>query len=131
MYPAGLNDCPFCSVDRGRILLESEHALAFPDGFPIADGHTLVMPRRHVTSVYELTAPEQADAWALVGKVRDLLASEYKPDGFNIGLNDGSAAGQTIMHAHIHIIPRWHGDVPDPRGGVRLVIPARARYWEK
>ena len=91
----------------------------------------LVVPRKHVRSIYELPAGEQASIWQLVGEVRVKLLAELKPDGFNIGLNDGLAAGQTIMHAHVHIIPRRNGDVPDPRGGVRWVIPGKAPYWKK
>lgn len=87
----------------------------------------LVVPRRHVGSIYEPSSAEQAVIWELVGNVREQLA----PDGFNIGVNDGLAAGQTVMHAHVHIIPRWEGDVPDPRGGIRWVIADKARYWNQ
>jgi diadenosine tetraphosphate (Ap4A) HIT family hydrolase len=126
-----LPTCPFCSVDRERISIETEHALALPDAFPVADGHTLIVPRKHVSSIYELTAPEQTAIWRLVGQVREqLLASMSPVDGFNIGFNDGLSAGQTVMHAHVHIIPRRTGDVPDPRGGIRWVIADKARYWK-
>jgi diadenosine tetraphosphate (Ap4A) HIT family hydrolase len=116
-------------VEPSRIRLESELALAILDGFPLAEGHTLVVPRRHVAGLFDLTDAERAAVWALVARVRELLATEMTPDGFNIGLNDGPAAGQTVMHAHVHVIPRRTGDVPDPRGGVRWVLPARAAYW--
>jgi diadenosine tetraphosphate (Ap4A) HIT family hydrolase len=123
--------CPFCGrVTSGLVTGQSEAAVAFSDGFPISPGHTLVVPRRHAASIYDLDAAEQADLWQLVAQVRNQLARELHPDGFNIGINDGPAAGQTIEHAHIHIIPRWKGDVPDPRGGIRWVLPERARYWE-
>jgi diadenosine tetraphosphate (Ap4A) HIT family hydrolase len=91
----------------------------------------LVVPRPHVGSIYELTMSEQRAVWSLVGQVREHLLTSLKPDGFNIGFNEGIAAGQTVEHAHIHIIPRRHGDVPDPRGGVRWVIPDNAPYWKK
>jgi predicted RNase H-like nuclease/diadenosine tetraphosphate (Ap4A) HIT family hydrolase len=122
--------CPFCSrIASGQVTAESEHAVAFPDGFPVSRGHALVVPRRHVASVCELTEAEQADLWRLAARVRARLAAELAPAGFNIGLNDGAAAGQTVPHAHAHVIPRYDGDVPDPRGGVRWVIPEKAPYW--
>lgn len=123
------HDCLFCRLETNRIRLESEFALAFLDGFPVTQGHTLVIPRQHVASLFELPAEEQAAVWALVAQVRGLLLEELHPDGFNVGVNDGTAAGQTLMHAHIHVIPRRHGDVADPRGGVRWVIPDTAEYW--
>jgi diadenosine tetraphosphate (Ap4A) HIT family hydrolase len=95
----------------------------------VAEGHTLVAPRWHVASLFELTPPEHAALWALVARARARLLEELAPDGFNVGLNDGVAAGQTILHAYLHLIPRRRGDVPDPRGGVRWVIADRARYW--
>ncbi len=96
----------------------------------MSEGHTLVVPLRVVRSLYDLPEAEQADAWALVRQVRAILAERHRPAGFNIGLNDGEAAGQTIAHAHIHVIPRYLGDVPDPRGGIRWVLPRKAGYWE-
>jgi diadenosine tetraphosphate (Ap4A) HIT family hydrolase len=101
------------------------------DAFPVAEGHTLVVPRKHVGSIYELSLAEQSTIWNLVGRVREQLLTRLAPDGFNIGFNGGLAAGQTVMHAHVHIIPRWKGDVPDPRGGVRWVISDKARYWKE
>jgi diadenosine tetraphosphate (Ap4A) HIT family hydrolase len=122
-------DCPFCRLETNRIRLVSEFCMAFPDEFPIAEGHTLVIPKRHVASLFELSDEEQAAVWKLVSKVRALLLSDLQPDGFNVGLNDGASAGQTVMHAHVHVIPRRRGDVADPKGGVRWVIPERAAYW--
>ena len=124
-------DCPFCKIPPERIWLATEHALAFPDSFPISPGHTLVIPVRHIASVFDLSEAEQGALWALVAKVRAAIHERLRPDGFNIGLNDGTAAGQTIAHAHIHIIPRRKGDVPDPRGGIRWIIPEKAPYWDK
>ena len=97
----------------------------------MSEGHTLVVPTRHVISIYELTVTEQNVIWELVSEVRQRLLTDLKADGFNIGLNDGPAAGQTVMHAHVHVIPRWSGDVPDPRGGIRWVIADKAAYWKK
>lgn len=123
------HDCPFCRLEKSRTRLESEFAVAFLDGFPVTQGHTLVIPKRHVASLFELTEKEQSEVWKLVADVRPMLVTEFQPNGFNIGLNDGTAAGQTVMHAHVHVIPRRHGDVADPRGGVRWIIPDRAAYW--
>ena len=104
-------------------------AVALLDGFPVSPGHTLVVPRRHQGSLFDLPPEEQEDIWALVGLVRERLRFEHQVDGFNVGLNDGPAAGQTVLHAHVHVIPRYEGDLPDPRGGVRWVIPEKADYW--
>ncbi|MBN2497981.1 MAG: HIT family protein [Deltaproteobacteria bacterium] len=123
------SDCPFCEIEPGRVWLENERALAIWDKYPCAYGHVLVVPRRHAASVFDLDDAERADLWALVVEARRRLDDKYPIDGFNLGINDGQAAGQTIMHAHVHLIPRREGDVPDPRGGVRWVIPERARYW--
>lgn len=124
-------DCPFCDLDADRVWFASKHALAFADSFPISQGHTLVIPVRHVTSIFDLSDTEQAALWALVSQARTALLEKFRPDGFNIGVNDGAAAGQTIDHAHIHVIPRRKGDVPDPRGGIRWVIPEKAPYWDQ
>ena len=121
--------CPFCEPEPDRVWLRTETSIVLWDAFPITSGHTLVVPRQHVASIYELSAEEHAALWALVADARQRLNDDLHPDGFNIGLNDGEAAGQTILHAHIHIIPRRDGDVADPRGGVRWMIPDKARYW--
>lgn len=106
----------------------SRHGIALRDAFPVTEGHTLVIPRAHVGSVFDLGPEEQADLWALVARVRADLTREGAA-AFTIGVNDGRAAGQTMSHAHIHVIPRRPGDHPDPRGGIRWVIPERADYW--
>lgn len=123
--------CPFCNLDPGRIRLENEHAVAFRDSSPVTQGHTLVIPRRHVGSLYELSMDEQAAVWDLASRMRLELLGTMRPDGFNIGLNDGPAAGQTIDHAHVHIIPRRLGDVPDPRGGIRWVVAGQSKVLER
>ena len=124
------NDCPFCKIPPQRILAANQQAIAFADGFPISRGHTLVIPLRHSATIFNLSANEQASLWELVGKVRLQLAEIEHPDGFNIGVNDGTAAGQTVDHGHIHVIPRYMGDVVEPRGGIRWIIPDKARYWK-
>jgi diadenosine tetraphosphate (Ap4A) HIT family hydrolase len=123
--------CPFCRLDAARIYAENDVAIATPDAFPIGQGHTLVVPRRHVASIFDLTDEEQATIWRLVAKVRAKLQHDLNPDAFNIGVNDGRAAGQTIMHAHVHIIPRRKGDSHDPRGGIRWIKPDKAKYWDE
>lgn len=110
---------------------EASLVLAVTDGFPVSEGHTLVVPRRHVASLFDLREDERAAIWAMVGEIRSELAVRLAPQGFNVGLNDGRAAGQTVMHAHVHVIPRFDGDVPDPRGGVRWVVPGKAAYWTR
>jgi len=122
--------CPFCVISPDRILQEAEVAIAFFDGFPVTEGHALVVPREHVESLYQLSEKDQSALWALVSEVRTSLMLHYSPDGFNIGVIDGAAAGQTIGHAHIHVIPRRVGDSPDPRGGIRKLFPEKAGYWE-
>ena len=124
-------DCPFCTLPPERVWLDDEGVVAVPDHYPATDGHTLVLPRRHVASVWDLDLDEQFDLWELVAEVRVRLAERHRPDGFTIGVNDGLAAGQTIPHAHVHVIPRYRGDVPDPTGGLRGILPHKARYWEK
>ena len=121
--------CPFCAPASSRIYLENDAALAIPDAFPVAEGHTLVVPRQHVASLFDLPAEEQAAVWKLVAQVRTKLWCDLNPDGFNIGVNDGTAAGQTVPDAHVHVIPRRKGDSPDPRGGIRWIVPEKANYW--
>ncbi len=99
------------------------------DAYPISQGHALVVPRQHVARLYDFPEDTQAALWQLASETRRRIDEELRPDGFNVGVNDGEAAGQTVMHAHIHVIPRWNGDVADPRGGIRWVIPEKARYW--
>ena len=123
-----MEPCPFCSIPADRVLLESAVAVACWDAYPVSEGHTLVVPRRHVASVFGLSPTEQQELWGLLARVREALNERLRPDGFTIGINDGAAAGQTVGHAHIHVIPRRKGDVPDPRGGIRWVIPAKAAY---
>jgi diadenosine tetraphosphate (Ap4A) HIT family hydrolase len=110
------------------MLAENEHALAFYDGFPVSPGHILVVPRRHCSDFFELSPLEQISCIDLLNQCRALLISERKPNGFNIGVNVGEAGGQTIFHAHLHLIPRYLGDVENPRGGVRGVIPSKRDY---
>ena len=122
--------CPFCDLASSRVCLENDTALALPDAFPVTEGHTLVVPKRHVASLFDLSEEEQVAIWRLVALVRAKLMADVHAEAFNIGINDGAAAGQTVMHAHVHVIPRRKGDSPDPRGGVRWIKPEKARYWK-
>jgi diadenosine tetraphosphate (Ap4A) HIT family hydrolase len=124
-----MSDCPFCNFRQARVLHGNELAVALRDEFPVSKGHSLIIPRRHVQSWFAATEAERAAMLELVDRIRERLDDgEDRPDGYNIGINDGEAAGQTVMHLHLHLIPRFHGDVPDPRGGVRHVIPGRGNY---
>ncbi len=121
---------PFSAVPPSSWLASNELAFAIADGFPVARGHALVITKREVATWFDASPAEQAAIMALVGEVKALLERSLSPppDGWNIGLNAGPAAGQTVPHLHVHVIPRWHGDVPDPRGGVRHVIPGKGNY---
>jgi len=121
--------CVLCAVDRSRVVAENTVALALSDAFPVTPHHSLIVPKRHVTTYFALYSPERRGVESLLDRVRtDILGKDRSVEGFNVGINDGKAAGQTIPHCHIHLIPRRGGDVPDPRGGVRGVLPGRAMY---
>jgi len=122
--------CPLCSVADGReILSANTHAVAIWDAFPVSPGHALIVSRRHVADLFELSAEEQAALWGLLPAVKTAIGARDAPAGYNVGVNVGAAAGQTVGHVHVHVIPRYEGDVLDPRGGVRWVLPERAAYW--
>jgi len=123
------HDSPFYPVAPERMLLEARQCVAFFDTNPASKGHALVVAKTGTTSPFDLPAEVQAQLWETVRRAREILIERFRPDGFNIGVNDGTAAGQTVPHAHVHIIPRYFNDVPDPRGGIRWIIPAKARYW--
>jgi diadenosine tetraphosphate (Ap4A) HIT family hydrolase len=123
-------DCVFCRwSDEPDLLAANDLAFAFPAGFPVSPGHALVVPRRHEPDFFSLSPEEQAAVVALVNPVRAALDGRFSPDAYNLGVNAGKAAGQTILHTHLHVIPRYAGDVAEPRGGVRWVLPETARYW--
>lgn len=128
-----MSECPFCAkVTEGTAFVDqSEVAVSFLDAFPVSEGHVLVVPRRHLARLEELDPGEWAGLFELVHRVSRELAGRPGVDGVNVGINSGVAAGQTVGHAHVHVIPRRLGDVPDPRGGVRHVIPSRAAYWSQ
>ena len=107
----------------------NELGMVFRDGYPITPGHTLIIPKRHIGTFFELQKDEHDALMKLMDVAKQDLDTEFQPDGYNIGINDGAAAGQTVPHLHIHLIPRYQGDQDDPRGGVRWVIPEKAKYW--
>ena len=123
--------CPFCQrLTDGPLVAESALAAAFLDAYPLNEGHCLIVPRRHESDFFALTSEEQSAVWTLANDVRQSREMTRIPDGYNVGINIGAAAGQTVAHAHLHIVPRFCGDVEDPRGGIRWIIPARAAYWK-
>jgi diadenosine tetraphosphate (Ap4A) HIT family hydrolase len=121
-----MGTCPFCDVEEA--VLSNALAYARFDKYPVNPGHLLILPRRHVPGYFEASASERAALIELLDAGKTLLDQRFRPDGYNIGVNVGATAGQTIMHLHLHLIPRYRGDVAEPRGGVRGVIPARQTY---
>jgi diadenosine tetraphosphate (Ap4A) HIT family hydrolase len=121
-------NCPFCSLVDSEKVLTSGLCFARWDKYPVTEGHLLIIPNRHITDYFSVTAEEKTALWAMVDDGKKLLDERFKPDGYNVGINVGADAGQTIMHCHIHLIPRRAGDTMNPRGGVRGVIPGRADY---
>lgn len=123
--------CPFCEPGADRIALQTELVRVLRDAFPVSAGHLLITPRRHVARWGETTGDERYALLSAIDQTTALATTnDLTIDGFNIGWNDGASAGQTVMHLHVHVIPRRRGDVTDPRGGIRWVIPEKARYWK-
>ena len=124
----GALTCPFCNPSEEETVLANDLCYARYDKFPASPGHLLVIPFRHVANLFDATDAELAALLALVREGKALLDGRFHPDGYNVGVNVGEAAGQTVMHLHVHLIPRYAGDVPDPRGGVRGAIPEKRVY---
>ncbi len=121
-------ECPFCHPDPDReIIQDSPLAYSIYDKYPVSKGHALIIPKRHCSDYFNLSAKEQSECWKMINHVKT-LQEKYGPDGFNIGININEVAGQTIPHVHIHLIPRYKGDVKNPEGGVRGVIPDKKNY---
>jgi diadenosine tetraphosphate (Ap4A) HIT family hydrolase len=120
--------CPFCNPETPEIVLANDLCYARYDRYPVNHGHLLIIPFRHVADFFDATGEEQEALLALIGEAKHHLDREFSPDGYNIGVNVGEAAGQSVMHLHIHLIPRYRGDVENPRGGVRGVIPEKRVY---
>lgn len=123
--------CTYCSLSQARIYDETALSIAFKDVFPVSPGHTLIIPKRHVESYFDLTNQERDDMNALMIRVKGKLKEELNPQGFNLGVNEGFAAGQTVSHINMHLIPRFKGDVAEPRGGIRWIFPDKAAFWNQ
>lgn len=118
----------FLDVPESEWLASNALAFAIADAYPVSPGHTLIITRSLVETWFDATREERISILDLIDEVRRLLDERHRPDGYNIGLNAGAAAGQTVQHLHVHVIPRYRGDVPDPRGGIRHVIPDKGFY---
>lgn len=126
-----MNDrqCIFCNLDQDKeIIAENELVVAFYDSFPVNPGHSLIIPKRHVANYFDLSVEECVAMQALLKVVQTKVEERFHPDGYNIGVNVNVAAGQSVFHVHMHLIPRFLGDVEDPKGGVRGVIPSKQKY---
>jgi len=122
-------DCPFCNPSSSQELItESAMTYAIYDKFPVSQGHSLIIPKKHEADYFHLSDNIRTSCWIMINRVKRILEERYKPDGFNIGINIGEDAGQTIPHVHIHLIPRYKGDVENPVGGVRNLIPGKGNY---
>ena len=124
-----MDDCIFCKdFNKDKIVYEDSTWVAVYDSYPVSKGHVLLIPKRHCETYFDLNFIELESISVTIGIIKRLLDKKFKPDGYNIGINCGKSAGQTVMHCHIHIIPRYNGDMEDPRGGVRGVIPEMQKY---
>jgi diadenosine tetraphosphate (Ap4A) HIT family hydrolase len=122
-------NCPFCNLaSKVELISETATAVAFLDSFPVNPGHTLIVPKRHIANYFELTIHEQRALWLVVNRCKKIIQKHFNPGGFNVGINVGETAGQSIFHVHIHLIPRYKGDIDKPHGGVRGVIPNKQNY---
>jgi len=123
-----MKDCVFCTKPQKDIFCENHLAKAFYDHYPVNQGHTLIVPKRHVKTFFEATPEELSAINDLIFKVKLILEEKYNPDGYNIGVNVNSAGGQTIYHLHFHVIPRYSGDIENPRGGIRRIKKSLIPY---
>ena len=120
--------CPFCNPVADEIVAKNDLCYARWDRYPVSKGHLLVIPFRHIPDFFSMTVEEKQSVLALVDECKEVIEENFKPAGYNIGFNVGKAAGQTVMHCHCHVIPRYVGDVRDPKGGVRGVVPGKRGY---
>ncbi len=120
--------CPFCNPSVDEIVARNELCYARWDRYPVSKGHLLVIPFRHTPDFFSMTPEERVALISLIDTCNELIEAEFSPAGYNIGFNVGTAAGQTVMHCHCHVIPRYVGDVPDARGGIRGVVPGKRGY---
>jgi diadenosine tetraphosphate (Ap4A) HIT family hydrolase len=124
-----VDNCPFCYLNSTEaVIYENKQSFAIYDRFPVTNGHVLIIPKKHVISYFDLSIKEQNYLWEAINKVKSIIADRFNPDGYNIGININEVAGQTVLHTHIHLIPRYKGDVKNPRGGIRNIIPEKGDY---
>jgi diadenosine tetraphosphate (Ap4A) HIT family hydrolase len=127
-----MKECLFCNIEetieKERIIYQDSTWIAFYDKYPVSKGHVLLVPKRHAETFFDINEIEYDNLGLVIDVIKTILDNRFHPDGYNIGVNCGEAAGQTVMHCHIHIIPRYEGDMADPRGGVRGVIPEKQKY---
>ncbi|MBW9146579.1 HIT family protein [Clostridium sp. CM027] len=123
-----MSECIFCDYDESEIIVENKLAFAILDHFPVNNGHCLIIPKRHFANFFEATEEEVKSIYKLMHEVKEIFDIQYEPAGYNIGINVGTYAGQTINHLHVHLIPRYIGDVANPRGGVRNLKEALVEY---
>lgn len=121
-------NCIFCNVPRDGVIAENDLCFAVYDGFPVSEGHVLIIPKRHVADYFDLTEDEAMAMQRMMRELKVRLDEDLSPDGYNVGINVNEAAGQTVFHVHMHLIPRYIGDVENPKGGVRGVIPSKQKY---
>jgi len=122
------DNCRFCTPGTDRLMIEGELGFVAWDRHPASPGHFLVIPKRHFADYFDINEAEREELWTLVEAGKKEAEEKFKPDGYNIGVNVGHWAGQSIHHLHIHVIPRYRGDVENPKGGVRGVIPQKKNY---
>jgi diadenosine tetraphosphate (Ap4A) HIT family hydrolase len=123
------SDCSFCNLDSEReLIVESATAFAIFDKFPVSNGHSLIIPKKHCSNYFTLTFKEQSACWFMLNTVKQIISKKFEPDGFNVGMNINESAGQTVSHVHIHLIPRYKGDIKNPLGGIRNIIPSKGNY---
>ncbi|EEG79130.1 HIT domain-containing protein [Dethiobacter alkaliphilus] len=123
-----MDECIFCRKEGAGLICENELAKAFYDNFPVNKGHVLVVPKRHVATYFKASQEELSAINELIFEVKEVLDAEYQPDGYNVGINVGEAGGQTVFHLHVHVIPRYAGDVENPRGGIRKIKKSIVSY---
>lgn len=125
-----MKNCFFCDIQKENenLVIESDNFFAMLDNFPISKGHSLIIPKNHIGSFFTLNDLELKELYDLIKQVKAIINEKYRPDGWNLGINEGRAAGQSIDHLHIHLIPRYLGDVSDPHGGVRNIIHSKGDY---
>ena len=128
-----MENCELCRSLRSRedIIVENDYSFCKWDKYRVSPGHMLIIPKSHVNSFFSLSGTEVLSLYELLKRGKDIIDKQYNPDGYNVGVNIGRHAGQTIFHLHIHLIPRYRGDVKDPEGGVRNVIPGMGKYGDK